>query len=1134
MDRRYRFERMDLLRSPGFPAPPFGTLTDFSPQLNILYGPNGIGKSTLIRAMRALLSKSDGGRAIDAEATVKSGDETYALSLAHGHLTQHNSQTGEPVSLPARGDELSDAYFFGLHELLSDIGDNPLFIERVQSEMQGGINLEAARERSKNKAITKFPSSNITESKEEALALEEVERIKGEIAKNSDLLDQIAAITALLDEESEVRGRELLLKGALAYRAKSDEATDLKQQIDGFDQRLASFSASTATDLETRQGRYDRAVSEEREAREAVAEAHRIVENEQLPARFLENAQVTEEIQTRIDRVQHAQRAHEEAEGKRREADAALASWQSELSWLVGEAPDRATLESMVQTLSSLAQQCEPLRIRVATTAQIHRALGAVDGSVEARLKEMEGQRGRAERLVALTARLNEASSAGEHRLWWLPVALFATSAILALFWQPSALIGAALATIAALYVRRGKERRLSDELRREIAEVRTLLGESNPSGDWSAEGVARLLGTISGEIGRLTEQRAKNERIGQAAVDAEEARTLWSAWLEEWKEASASLHLLENPLLDGAQFFNFSQSLVTWLERKETAAMREANLAAAAATLLEEREHLRAFCLLESVADDQLVTSARQLSKRIGDTQNLKESLKERENRLRLAEEALDRERDELSAFYAHLGFLEWDSHGVLLLCSRWEAYAALVEQYGALQRDLERYSDEERRCGSEQSEASLALLLEEVEGTLAALSNKKRELGQLEERYRAMSDSPVLEEAVHNHQSKAADLEAHRRAAVRGRVVQALYERIKEERERYYQPQVVKNASTWLSRITHGRYTMGVGEDNFIAIDSVNDRPYQLAELSSGTRIQLLFSIRMAFLELLEEGRSQHLPIFFDELMANSDDERSIAISEAIATISGTRQVFYATAQLDETEKLRSVAKGSVRLFDLESIREERAIERRPFLPVSPKAVEVIDPIADYNGYGEALSVARPALFEPVGGVHSWYLATESGELYALLVRGLARIGQSAASDPAYQRRYTLLRHAARLAEQGRPRPIRTFDLSDESLPISRDVGYFRQIEEFLSSGEQSGNDLVKALEDRTIKGMRDSMRTLLIEWLLEKGYATDQSPLAREDILSALALDYTDLDVRSSDYLVVDRYLMALGIQ
>ena len=333
----------------------------------------------------------------------------------------------------------------------------------------------------------------------------------------------------------------------------------------------------------------------------------------------------------------------------------------------------------------------------------------------------------------------------------------------------------------------------------------------------------------------------------------------------------------------------------------------------------------------------------------------------------------------------------------------------------------DLERYSDEERRCGSEQSEASLALLLEEVEGTLAALSNKKRELGQLEERYRAMSDSPVLEEAVHNHQSKAADLEAHRRAAVRGRVVQALYERIKEERERYYQPQVVKNASTWLSRITQGRYTMGVGEDNFIAIDSVNDRPYQLAELSSGTRIQLLFSIRMAFLELLEEGRSQHLPIFFDELMANSDDERSIAISEAIATISGTRQVFYATAQLDEAEKLKSVAKGSVRLFDLESIREERAIERRPFLPVSPKAVEVIDPIADYNGYGEALSVARPALFEPVGGVHSWYLATESGELYALLARGLARIGQSAASDPAYQRRYTLLRHAARLAEQG-----------------------------------------------------------------------------------------------------------------
>lgn len=144
MGTRYRFERMHLSRSPGFRSPPFGELDTFSPGLNIFYGPNGIGKSSLIRAMRALLHKTKDGDFIDAEAIVKGETERWALSLDHGQLSQIRGESGERSTLPGRNDTLSDAYFFGLHELLTEVGDNPVFVTRVQSEMQGGIDLEAS------------------------------------------------------------------------------------------------------------------------------------------------------------------------------------------------------------------------------------------------------------------------------------------------------------------------------------------------------------------------------------------------------------------------------------------------------------------------------------------------------------------------------------------------------------------------------------------------------------------------------------------------------------------------------------------------------------------------------------------------------------------------------------------------------------------------------------------------------------------------------------------------------------------------------------------------------------------------------------------------------------------------------
>jgi uncharacterized protein YhaN len=72
----------------------------------------------------------------------------------------------------------------------------------------------------------------------------------------------------------------------------------------------------------------------------------------------------------------------------------------------------------------------------------------------------------------------------------------------------------------------------------------------------------------------------------------------------------------------------------------------------------------------------------------------------------------------------------------------------------------------------------------------------------------------------------------------------------------------------------------------------------------LSTGTKIQLMMAVRLAFIEESEQGVM--LPILADELLANSDDERSAAMIGALCEISRAgRQVFYFTAQEDEVQR-------------------------------------------------------------------------------------------------------------------------------------------------------------------------------------------------------------------------------------
>jgi AAA15 family ATPase/GTPase len=111
MGKQHQFTSFSLFRAPGFPSHTFPDLRSLHGGLNVVHGPNGVGKTTMVRTMRGCcshrivrktwkLSPCDVGRA------------DVASEPFTGQLVQKRLDTGEEIRLPGRNDEYADAYWF--------------------------------------------------------------------------------------------------------------------------------------------------------------------------------------------------------------------------------------------------------------------------------------------------------------------------------------------------------------------------------------------------------------------------------------------------------------------------------------------------------------------------------------------------------------------------------------------------------------------------------------------------------------------------------------------------------------------------------------------------------------------------------------------------------------------------------------------------------------------------------------------------------------------------------------------------------------------------------------------------------------------------------------------------------------
>jgi len=252
-------------------------------------------------------------------------------------------------------------------------------------------------------------------------------------------------------------------------------------------------------------------------------------------------------------------------------------------------------------------------------------------------------------------------------------------------------------------------------------------------------------------------------------------------------------------------------------------------------------------------------------------------------------------------------------------------------------------------------------------------------------------------------------AELERAQQTTLDALVGNAVLEHVQQQTRDVHRPAVFHRARALFARITHGRWQLTLeeretGRPGFRAIDSRTLRECPLDELSSGTRVQLLVAVRMAFVESTEG--TVRIPLFLDEALGTSDDHRAQAlIDAALELASDGRQLFYFTAQRDEVEKWRVALAGreiAWKEFDLAGIR--RGYERDGGTPpsavrvVSPPRIALPDPaLHTHASFGTDLTVPvlHPGL-TPAGATHPWYVIDDVCVLHDVLLLGINAWGE------------------------------------------------------------------------------------------------------------------------------------------
>jgi len=361
MSRDLKFERLRIHRFLGFRPEDGFTVRDLSPGINVIYGPNSSGKTTIGEAIIFLLWPEKSLSDCHLQGRFTLGEAEWSVENVAGEYTfRRNGSSVEslPEALPS-GD-LKEGYYLALHDLIQKETTNQSFADTIAMESAGGYDTQALEE--ELDFNTRPSNAGRDTDRRVSNALKELKKLEEDVnnlhQKDSNYLPQLKA---QLKDAKEAGKRRDLFNDLIEYKQHHDELKDSQEVLEGFPDVMANLVGNERDRLKDINSDISNAEEKKEDAEQAIRDADQRLREADLPDGGVSEGTIRE-LNERIDRLA---KLEERKQSVNREIDEQTTIKEETLARLEGEVNEdrlRKLGASGIDNLIEFSRQAEEVR----------------------------------------------------------------------------------------------------------------------------------------------------------------------------------------------------------------------------------------------------------------------------------------------------------------------------------------------------------------------------------------------------------------------------------------------------------------------------------------------------------------------------------------------------------------------------------------------------------------------------------------------------------------------------------------------------------------------------------------------------------------------------------------------------
>lgn len=1138
-----RFEKVDIKKMPGLNHG-IKAFEELSPHINIIAGPNASGKSSTARAIQQLMSQENIGN-ITAEGSFSIDEESWISHLDPSYIkTQKNGIDADLKAIPSDGEH--SRYMLSLHELI--VKEDKNLAENILKDAIGGYDIEAAKN-VLGYSDSKKPK-NVKEFKDVEGARKTVREISEEQKELRVKQDRLESLHKQKEKAEEARELVNFYKLVKDFKNKQASLKTLEEELSTFPDKMNKVKeddyknlSAFLKEIQDKQASLERIKSEINRFETEIAEIN-------LPEEGVDSLEV-KKVGSLLDELKNLEDTMHEAENEIARADTKL----KDLSKKLGLDADETAFEGLnlddINLTDEYWQSAFELFGEISQLERLIKHLGEKKQEIVTKSETLKA--GITELSRWLGATKDPGKSISNVHLALLVILSIATAFGIQ-FFGVGGYVGLFLILLLLsylIYKNKFGQRESDASVRKSDFEETGLVAPTS----WEAEEVAKRVVDLINELEETKQLENIIERISDNERLLNEKKEEFEKFKKEVEITKVALKII--PSFDANSLKNYStlywylKNVLSWQENRNKINAEDAVVTRAKEQIKDlvgkinpvfvkyglgavtsfaeakaQKEQLVEYREKYNELVRGLETAKSEKDRTVQDKTRAEENAQNVCSRLEIKTEEIDIVKELVGKLAQYNRVIEQKSNA--------SAFLNEAKQSMHSRSFYSKFEDEIVEITMDE----LSQTINKFEEEASELADINRSIVSIETLIRNTEQKHELESALQKEEQALQELEGLYKTNAHSIVGDLLAKQVKEYSGEKNMPKVFFRAKELFKRITKNRYELLVdsskGNAGFSAMDLSDGVGRSLQELSTGTRIQLIMSVRLAFIEQAEGDIS--LPILADELLANSDTQRANAIIDALIEISKAgRQIFYFTAQEDEVAKWESKLKNEkdiehkVYVIEQGDGLHKLELERAQVFAGIQLQKEIQKPNSmSYEAYGEALGVPPLySIFMPVEQLHIWYLFDDAELLYRVLKTGIENWGMLKSyfkeggildgldknTQNKIEQKTELIAQYLEWKQHGNNKPIDRQVLEDSGA-VSE--AFIAQVATKLEECNYDPGALIKAIEDKQVTGFRNDKREELEEFLLSEGYIQEAEPLSLDEIQTKLLAHISNTNI------------------